>query len=445
MTLDLTKGNILRALWKMALPLILSSFIQTAYAITDMFWIGHLGSEKVAAVGACSFFVWLCNAIAYLPKTGAEITISQALGAKDTKRAISYARHARAISYVLALLLISVFFLFSKQLIGLFNFDKGISQIAVNYFLIVIPGLFFTFNSYTFDGIYNGSGDTTTPFKIIAIGLIINIILDPILIYGIGIIPRLETNGAAIATTLSEIIVFAIFYYKLKSSIFFSEKKGIFKDLVRSQLVRLFKLGLPVSSQSALFAMFSLTLATLAAKWGPNGVTAQSIGSQIESITWMTASGFATALASFVGQNYGAKDLYRIKKGYRIAMTIGGIIGIFSSFLFIFLGHDIFSLFVEEANAIEVGGNYLKILGFSQLFMMVEIVSQGAFNGCGYTTPPALVGIFFTGLRIPLAYFLCSIPEIGLNGIWLSITISSIFKGSVTSSWFMLYLKRVKL
>ena len=102
MTLDLTKGNILRALWKMALPLILSSFIQTAYTITDMFWLGHLGSEKVAAVGACSFFIWLCNSIAYLPKTGAEITISQALGAKDTKRAISYAHDARAISYILA-------------------------------------------------------------------------------------------------------------------------------------------------------------------------------------------------------------------------------------------------------------------------------------------------------------------------------------------------------
>jgi len=444
MSLDLTKGNILRALWKMALPLILSSFIQTAYAITDMFWLGHLGSEKVAAVGACSFFIWLCNAIALLPKTGAEITISQALGSKDIKRASSYARHAKAMSYTLAISLVLVFFIFSKQMVGLFNFDKEISEIAINYFIIVIPGLFFTFNSFTFNGIYNGSGDTTTPFKIIAIGLIINIILDPILIYGIGFIPRLETNGAAIATTTSEIIVFTIFYYKLKSSIFFSEKKGLFKDLVRSQIIRLFKLGIPVSSQSALFATFSLVLATLAAKWGPNGVTAQSIGSQIESITWMTASGFATALASFVGQNYGAKNLDRINKGYKIAMSIGGIIGICSSFLFILLGHYIFSLFVDEPNAIEVGGNYLKILGFSQLFMMIEIVSQGAFNGCGYTTPPALVSIFFTGLRIPLAYYLCSFPEIGINGIWLSITISSIFKGTITPSWFILYLKKIK-
>jgi len=134
MSLDLTKGNILRALWKMALPLILSSFIQTAYAITDMFWLGHLGSEKVAAVGACSFFIWLCNAIALLPKTGAEITISQALGSKDIKRASSYARHAKAMSYTLAISLVLVFFIFSKQMVGLFNFDKEISEIAINYF-----------------------------------------------------------------------------------------------------------------------------------------------------------------------------------------------------------------------------------------------------------------------------------------------------------------------
>jgi Na+-driven multidrug efflux pump len=183
-------------------------------------------------------------------------------------------------------------------------------------------------------------------------------------------------------------------------------------------------------------------IARIIAKWGPIPIAVQKIGSQIESISWMTATGFSTALGAFVGQNYGAGKWGRIYKGYFRAIGIVSIIGLFATGLLIFGARPIFSLFIPEAEAVKIGVDYLKILGLSQLFMTIEITTAGAFNGLGKTTTPALIGIVFNGLRIPGAIFLSSIAALGLNGVWWSISISSIFKGIILATLFIILLYR---
>ncbi|MDE6879631.1 MAG: MATE family efflux transporter, partial [Odoribacter sp.] len=262
-------------------------------------------------------------------------------------------------------------------------------------------------------------------------------------IYGTGEYKGLGTAGAAIATLLSQLIVYLLFIQKIFSSDFPLGKMHFFSALQKKLSLRILLLGLPVSLESGLFSMFSLTLATLAARWGAVGVAAQSIGSQIEAISWMTATGFSTALASFVGQNYGARKYKRIQKGYRLTMYVAGSIGLSAGVLFFIFNREIFSLFVQEPEAIEAGGIYLKILALSQVFMVTELVTAGAFNGCGHTTPPALIGILLTGARIPFAYYLCSFPTLGLTGIWWSITISSILKGTIIPLWYSLFQKKL--
>ncbi len=436
-TNDLTQGSIFCSLWIMAVPLISASFIQMAYSMTDMLWLGHLGSDAVAAAGAAGFFTWLCNALSFMTKIGAEITVSQSIGAKDYKRAASYASHAITLSSILGLTYACFIVIAAPTLIGLFHFETVIAEQAVSYMRIVAPGLFFQFNNNTFSGLYNGQGDSRTPFRTSAVGLIVNILLDPLLIYGAGPIPRMETTGAAIATALAQLVVFSIFHHRIFSEQFSLGQMRLFYPLKKEYIQRIVLLGLPVSIQNALFSMFSLTLATLAARWGAVGVATQSIGSQIEAISWMTAAGFSTALAAFSGQNYGAGNYERIRKGYYLTLGIAGSIGLFAGILFYVFNKEIFSLFVKEPEAIEAGGNYLKILALSQLFMVTESVTAGSFNGTGHTTPPALTSIFFTGARIPMAIFLTSFPALGLTGIWWSITISSIFKGSVLPIWYL--------
>ncbi len=434
---DLTRGGIFRSLWNMSMPLISASFIQMAYSMTDMLWLGHLGSDAVAAAGAAGFFVWLCNAISFMTKIGAEITVSQSIGAKDHRRAAAYAAHAITLSSLIAFSYMCFILLAAPLLIGFFDFEASITERAVAYLRIVAPGLYFQFNNNTFSGLYNGQGDSRTPFRTSAVGLVANIILDPILIYGAGPVPAFGVAGAAMATAAAQCVVFAVFARGIFGGRFPLGRMRLFVSLKRDYARRIILLGLPVSAQNALFSMFSLTLATLAAQWGPEGVAAQSIGSQIEAISWMTAAGFSTALAAFTGQNYGARRYDRIRRGYRLTLAIAGSIGLFAGLLFFFLDREIFGLFVTEPRAVEVGGDYLKILALSQLFMVTESVTAGAFNGTGRTLPPALTGILFTGARIPMAFFLTAFPAIGLNGIWWSITLSSIFKGTVLPLWYL--------
>jgi Na+-driven multidrug efflux pump len=166
----------------------------------------------------------------------------------------------------------------------------------------------------------------------------------------------------------------------------------------------------------------------------------QSVGAQIESISWTTAGGFQTALSAFVGQNFGAKKWDRIYKGYFTSLGVIAIIGTITSCLLIFLPGPIFSIFIREQNVIKDGIVYLRILGVSQLFMCIEITTAGAFNGVGKTIPPSIVGIVLNAMRIPGALLLSAL--IGLNGVWWSISLSSVLKGIILTSWFILFLVR---
>lgn len=441
---DLTRGSIVGNLWNMSVPLMLASFVQITYSLADMLWLGRLGSEAVAAVGAAGFFIWISNSVSLITKIGAEITISQSVGAKDRKKTSDFTEHNINLSIIIGVIYTTLILLFSDILIGLFGFEKKVAADGVEYLKLVTPGIFFIICNNTFSGLYNGNGDTATPFKIILIGLILNICLDPILIYGRGGFPKLGVGGAAIATSFSQLVVFVIFLIKILSSKIVFGKPGFILSLKREYIKRIFYLGTPAAAQNASFAVFSLILATLAASWGPCGVAVQSIGGQVEAVTWMTAAGFSTALGSFIGQNFGARKYDRILRGYKYTMFIAGSIGLISGIVFFIFGATIFSFFVPEPESIKMGENYMKILAFSQVFMSTEMVTAGAFNGCGRTVPPALSGILFTGLRIPMAYYFSSLPQFGINGIWLSITVSSILKGTVLPSWFLAYKRRLR-
>ena len=435
---DLTHGSISKGIWSMAIPLITASFVQMAYSMTDMIWLGRLGSESVAAVGVAGFFTWLCNALSFISKVGVEVTISQSLGARTGKRARVYANQAAMLSSIIALFYACFIFIAAPALVGLFHLEENISSLAVNYMRLITPGLFFTFNNNTYSGLYNGQGNSKTPLKIVATGLVFNIVLDPLLIYGCGFIPAMGSAGAAVATTFSQLVVFAIFIRNL----YFRESsigKLHYLTRLRARFVkRIFSLGFPVSMQSALFAMFSLTLATVAAQWGHIGVAVQSVGAQIEAITWMTAAGFSTALAAFTGQNFGARQ------GYHYTLKLAGGIALVATAAFLFLSKEIFSIFINEPQTLIAGSAYLKILAVSQVFSAIEQVTAGAFNGCGRTTPPAIVGILLTGARIPLAFYLVTFPILGLNGIWWSISISSVLKGIVLTLWYLSFQKKLQ-
>lgn len=432
---NLTTGNISSVITSLAAPLIGASFVQMAYTMTDLLWLGRLGSAPVAAVGAAFFFTWFNTALTYTPKMGTEITVSQSLGAGDRDKAFEYASNGLSLSMIMGLLFGIIVLFAAPLMLGIFKLEPHIEQMGVSYLRLVIPGMVAAFVINACSSVYYATGDSKLPFRIVGIGLIANIILDPLLIFGWAGFPKWGTEGAAIASSISQLIVMTLFLARLYSRRSPLKVFPVFPKLKLPLLKRIIRLGLPVSMQSVLFSMIGMSMNSFAARYGHVAVAVYSLGSQIEAISWMTAGGFSTALSSFVGQNYGAKEYQRIKDAYRIAICMAGVFGLVATVAFVSIPDIIFSWFINEPESILEGSKYLRIMGYSQLFMVIELVTAGGFNGVGKTAVPAYVGIIFNFMRVPVALFLMS-TVLEVTGIWWSITISSIFKGSVLVIWF---------
>lgn len=442
-TNSLTEGNILKALFRLALPIMGTSFVQMAYNMTDLIWVGRLGSSAVASVGTAGFYTWLAMAFILIPKIGAEVGVAQSVGKGDMDEARLYIRHSLQMIITIALFYGTSLTIFRKPLIGFFNLDDiDIVNDATSYLFIISFGILFYFINPVFTAIFNGYGESRTPFLINACGLVANMILDPVLIFGLGPFPRLEVAGAALATIIAQFFSTTIFILvaRKRRDLFSGLNLLEAPDLEHLSIIS--KLGFPVALQSGFFTGIAMIIARIIAQWGPIPIAVQKVGSQIEAISWMTAGGFQTAMSAFVGQNYGAGKWPRVYKGYFTGLRIMSIIGIITSLTLILAARQLFSVFVPgEEETILHGITYLRILGLSQLFMCIEATTAGAFNGLGKTIPPSVVGIVFNGLRIPAALLLSS-TSLGLNGVWWAISVSSIFKGTVLFSWYMFMLKK---
>lgn len=440
---NLTHGKISTTLTKLALPIMGTSFVQMAYNLTDMFWVGKLGSNAVAAVGTAGFFTWFAFSLILLSKVGAEVFVAQHIGRGDEDGAQNYARGAIHLNLFLALVYGSLLILFRDPLIAFFNLgDPSVSSMAVSYLAVVAAGILFTFINPVLTSIFNGSGNSKTPFKINLVGLATNMILDPLLIHGFGPIPAMGVIGAAVATVIAQVMVTLIFIAIMATSRDSFFKINIFRRIETERVRTIIKLGFPVAVQNGLFSIIGMIIARIISIYGAEAIAVQKLGSQIESITWMTASGFSTAISAFVGQNFGAHKHGRIIEGYKSGLRLMSFIGLGATLILFIFARNLFGIFLDEPATIELGVAYLRILAVSQWFSTLEISNQGAFNGLGKTIYPSVVGVSFNLLRIPMAYFFSLNLGLGLNGVWWAITISSVFKGVVLFGLFYLQVLR---
>ena len=436
---NLTHGPINRQLFNLAMPIMATSFIQMAYSLTDMAWVGRIGSEAVAAVGAVGILTWMSGSISLLNKVGAEVSVGQSIGAQSQEDARNFASHNITIALVLSLCWGGLLFLLASPIIDIYELAPHITENAVSYLRIVSTGLPFVFLSAAFTGIYNAAGRSKIPFFISGTGLLLNIILDPLFIFGFG----LGTNGAAYATWISQASVFGIFVYQLRCRDALLGRFPFFTRLKKRYTHRILKLGLPVATLNTLFAFVNMFLCRTASTHGGHiGLMTFTTGGQIEAITWNTSQGFSTALSSFIAQNYAAGRTDRVVKAWHMTLWMTGIFGTLCTLLFVFFGSEIFSIFVPEPAAYEAGGVFLRIDGYSQLFMMLEITMQGVFYGIGRTVPPAVISITCNYMRIPLAIFLVQLG-MGVEGIWWAVCITTIAKGLILLGWFAFIRKKV--
>lgn len=430
--IDLTKGKVITVLTALALPIMGSSLLQFTYNLVDMLWVGGLGSDAVASIGSSSFFIGVGYAINSLVVTGTSIKVAHAIGRKDDDEVIKYINSGIFVNAIIGLIYAFSLIFFGKGFIAFLRLNNEIvERDSYLYLALSAPAMFFTFYNLLYTKILGSFGNNKVALKVSAIGIFINIILDPICIYFL----KLGVLGASIATLIANIIMFLL--YQKKSMTFLRYNFKIPLDY--SKVKNIMKLGLPMSFQRILFTLINIILARIIARFGSDAIAAQKIGLQIESITFMVIGGLNGAIASFTGQNFGAKKYRRIIEGYNTALVIGLIYTFIMAILFIFFSNSIIKLFIRDNNTIAIAASYLKIVAFSQMLGAIEMVSNGLFTGLGMPKVPAIISVIFTILRIPLALIL--IKFWGLNGIWISICLSSIFKGIVS---YLIYIVKLR-
>lgn len=435
-SVNLLQGPIFKSLSLLAIPIMATYFIQMAYNLVDMLWIGYLGSSAVASIGVSGNFMYLANGLVNMPKVGSQALVGQSLGAQNKKETRAYIQAAFQSAIFFAVIYGIIIILFQKSLIQLFNLtDPTIIQDAQNYLWITCGFVLFSFVNQIFTGILTAAGHSKSTFIATTTGLVLNLILDPILIF----VFDLKVVGAALATIIAQFIVTLVFLYDARNLEIFNEFQLLSKP-EKNHIAKILKIGFPTSVQSMLFTCISMYIARLISAFGAISVAVQKVGSQIESISWMAADGFSASINAFTSQNYGAKNYTRVNKGYKTGMLVVSLWGFLTTCILIFLPGPIFSCFIHETNILPYGIDYLRILGYSQLFMCIEIATQGAFNGLGKTLPPSIVSIVFTSARIPMAILFSH--YLGVNGVWWAISISSMIKGIVLVTWFIFYSKR---
>lgn len=449
----LTEGPILKVLTKLALPIMASSFLSTAYSITDMAWIGTLGAKAVAGVGVGGMYVWLSQGLASLARMGGQVHVAQELGRGDRERAKKYSAAAIQLVIFFGVLFGAVCLLFPDQLIAFFGMKDTETLIHAKGYLMITCGMIvFSYVNFTLTGLFTAQGDATTPFQANFVGLIINMILDPVLILGVGIFPRMEAVGAAIATVTAQMVVTAVFLFCLawkgrkqrhkENNGETAKNDNILREIrlarlqERSYYADVVRIGGPTALQGSVYCMISMVLTRMVAAFGAGAVATQRVGGQIESVSWNTADGFAAALNAFIGQNFGAGRMERVRKGYRAAFSTILVWGIGMTLIFVLFPMQISGLFFHEAEVLPVASRYMVIVGFSEAFMCVELTAVGAISGLGKTKICSIISVCLTALRIPLALIL-SRTGLGLEGIWWALTITSMLKGIVLHLTFL--------
>jgi len=423
---DLTTGSITRSIFYLAGPAVATMFLETAFSIADIFWVGKLGAVSLAAVISSTFLIWIIYSLVGAISIGVTALVARFIGAKQPDQAAYSARQAYLFSI-----------LFAKWAFILMGTAPDVTHLGVRYLRIIFAGAISFFILDVLAAIFRASGDTKTPMLVIMASLGLNIVLDPILIFGWGPFPRMGTDGAALASIFSQGVagvLFILLIIRGKLAFKFSLLPKL--DLDFSMVWRILRVGIPASSAWILFSIVYLFINKIVALFGTEAIAALGIGNRMESVSFLTCFGLSIAASTLVGQNLGAGKPERSAQAAWQTAGIAVLVTGFVAIMFFTFPRQIASVFISDPEVVEIGIGYLRILAISQVFMALEIVFEGSFGGAGNTIPPMLVSIPGSLARIPLAYLLAVHWGIGINGVWWAIALTSIAKGIVLTYWF---------
>ena len=422
---DFTAGSLNRAILLLAVPMVLEMVLESLFAVVDVFWVARLGADAIATVGLTESMLTLVFAVGMGLSLSTTAMVARRVGEKDSKGASVAGVQAILLGLTSSLVIGIPCLLFAPRLLRLMGASEHIVAIGSNYTRIALGGSGAVLMLFLNNAIFRGAGDAPIAMRLLWVSNIINLLLDPCLIFGIGPFPRLGVTGAALATLTGRSIgVFYQFYRLLKGT----ERFRIFREQIKVEwqvLRRLARVSLTGILQFAIAHSSWIGLVRIVSIFGAAALAGYTIAIRVLIFVLLPSWGLSNAAATLVGQNLGARQPGRAESsvwrtGLYNMMFLGGV-----GVAFILFADPIVALFTDDAAVRPLAAACLRIVSYGNIGYAYGMVMLQAFNGAGDTVTPTMVNLFgFWFLEIPLAYWLAMRTSLHSSGVFWSIVIA---------------------
>ena len=423
MTGLLTHGPLRPVILRLALPAVGMMGVHFTFNLIDMLWVGRLlGPAALAAVSTGGFFVWIVLSLAEMMEVGLVAVAARRHGqglpdqaARAAAGAIASGLAVGAVTTVLGLLL-------TDALFRVMQVPSEVAALGRAYLHVWLLGAPLVFGFFALEAAFRASGDTRTPFLVLAVSVALNAVLDPLLIMGVGPLPALGVGGAAAASVMVRGGAFML-------GITVALRRGLLAWRTPDWRVvpTVLRIGAPLSLAGVLLSLIYVWLTRYTARFGTAALAALGIGHKMEGLGFIAITGFALAAGALVGQNLGAGHEDRARRAVWLTVGYCLVVTVSTAVLFLTIPRTLVGLFTTDAAVIDAGARYLRIISIAQIGQTFELIFEGSLAGAGYTLWPMVASTGLTALRIPLAAWWSG--AFGLVGIWWALSLTAASRG----------------
>lgn len=422
---DLTSGRLPRAILRLALPAVGSALLQLVFLLIDIFWVGRiLGPAALAAISTAGFAVWMLLALGEMIGVGLTAVAARRHGEGAHGLAAVATGTTLAFGILFGVVVAIVGWRLLPVLFAVMNTPPDVTELGRLWLGTYLIGTPLVFGFYATEAAFRASGDTRTPLILLLASVVITLVMDPVLILGLGPAPALGIAGAAIAAVGTRALVLALGF-------------GV---LVRRRLLRLSvwdpraalavaRIGAPTAATGIFFSAVYIGLTRITTRFGTPALAALGVGHKLEGLAYQVAVGFGLASAAIVGQNLGAGRADRARRAGWLTAAYACAVASVVCIAFLAFPETLVSVFSRDAAVIAEGASYLRIIAVAEISMALEIVLEGSLGGAGFTIQPMLWSGSMTAARIPLGAWLAGV--FGVVGIWWTISLTAVGRGLV--------------
>lgn len=443
---NLTTGSVPRQLCSLAWPMMLSMFFYTLYNLVDAYWVAKLSPDAIAAVSISQITLFIMISLAMGISIGSAVLMGMNMGAGNKQEAERILGQAYALAGIVAVFFTALALTFGAEFLTLSGAIGDIFPLGLSYFNITAAGSILTFLMMTTSTAFNAQGDNFTPTKLFALSTLVNTLLDPMFIFGFGVIPAMGIDGAAYATLISQLVFLALALKVLASEQMMVRLRFSNLRLRWESVKRVLNIGIPASLTQTLNPIgFSLMMAIVSGTFLEAGAAAFSIGFRIEFFAFIPAIGFGFGSMAMIGQNIGAGNKRRAQEILNTAVLLGAGAAFAFAVTAYVLAPLIVEAFTTDATVTVYTLQYFRIVPFGYAFFAMTFIVASTFQGLGHSWPGFWITVGRVGTMLILANVFVAKLSLPIWSVWLAIALGGVLASIAGLIWIRLVVAHLRV